>query len=359
MSEVEGVKLNEVYDTSDEDAAARRQFASQCLHDDPQKKYVIKVLRTDLSEEEHTKGIVDLAIEANFLETISHPNIITMRSMANSDPYENRFFVILDRLTMTLERKMNSWRGLVSDHAGVWMGPCCGYCFSDKDVLYRLWMERIIVARDICSAVYYLHMNDIVYRDLKPDNVGFNSEGKAMIFDFGLAKRLEPMDKTDDGLYRMTGNTGSLRYMAPEVANCLPYDTRVDAYSFGILFWQICSLTTPFAGYTTKTHAEYVLRQGRRPKPDPTWPLTWTELMESCWSSDVNDRPDFDYIVRILDEEVAQMTEEEGVVPTRASDIRAKKRRKKVKKGGSRLDVDTRLSTGEDVSVKRFDVNVV
>ncbi len=179
------------------------------------------------------------------------------------------------------------------------------------------------------------------------------------IFDFGLAKRLDPMDKTDDGLYRMTGNTGSLRYMAPEVADCLPYDLRVDAYSFGILFWQICSLTTPYAGFSTKMHAEKVLRQGYRPKPDSTWPLTWTELMETCWSSDVASRPNFDYIVRVLDEQVDQMTQEEGVVPSRASDIRAKKKRHKAKRGESRLDLDTRLASGEDVSVKRFDVNVI
>ena len=189
--------------------------------------------------------------------------------------------------------------------------------------------------------------------------MGFNSEGQLKIFDFGLAKRLDPMDKTDDGLYRMTGNTGSLRYMAPEVADCLPYDLRVDAYSFGILFWQICSLTTPYAGFSTKMHAEKVLRQGYRPKPDSTWPLTWTELMETCWSSNVASRPDFEYIVRVLDEQVTQMTQEEGVVPSRASDIRAKKKRHKAKRGESRLDLDTRLASGEDVSVKRFDVNVV
>ena len=166
VSEVQGVKINEVYDTSDEDAAVRRQFAETCQVDDPNNRYVIKVLRTDLSEEEHTKGIVDLAVEANFLETISHPNIISMRAMANSDPYENRFFVILDLLNMTLEKKMNFWRKQVGEYAGVWMGLCCGYCFANKQGLYRLWMERIMVSRDIANAIYYLHRNDIVYRDL-------------------------------------------------------------------------------------------------------------------------------------------------------------------------------------------------
>ena len=198
-----------------------------------------------------------------------------------------------------------------------------------------------------------------LFESKKPDNVGFNTDGDVKIFDFGLAKRLEPMDKTDIGLYRMTGNTGSLRYMAPEVANCEPYDKRVDAYSFGILFWQICSLTTPYAGYSTKMHAEKVVRQGDRPPLDSTWPLTWTTLMKECWSTDTFARPDFDKIVSILDEEVSQMVHEEGVVPTRTSDIRAKRRKEKVKKGESRLDLDTRIASSEDVGVKRYDVNVV
>jgi serine/threonine protein kinase len=52
----------------------------------------------------------------------------------------------------------------------------------------------------------------------KPDNVGFDAAGEVKIFDFGLAKRLDPEDKTDTELYLLTGNTGSLRYMAPEGA---------------------------------------------------------------------------------------------------------------------------------------------
>lgn len=166
VSEVQGIKLDEVNDTSDEDAALRMRFATTCREDVPNNLYVIKVLRTDLSEDEYTKGIVDLAIEANFLETLSHPNIITMRAMANSDPYESRFFVILDRLVMTLERKMNFWRKEVGKNVGFWMGPCFGYCCAKKHALYRLWMERIMVCRDIANAISYLHSQDIVYRDL-------------------------------------------------------------------------------------------------------------------------------------------------------------------------------------------------
>jgi serine/threonine protein kinase len=185
VSEVQGIKLDEVNDTSDEDAAVRGRFAATCREGDPNNLYVIKVLRTDLSEDEHTKGIVDLAIEANFLETLSHPNIITMRAMANSDPYESRFFIILDRLVVTLERKMNLWRKEVGANVGVWMGPCFGYCCAKKHALYRLWMERIMVCRDISKAIYYLHSQDIVYRDL----VSYSFRTRVSVFSMELIFR--------------------------------------------------------------------------------------------------------------------------------------------------------------------------
>lgn len=80
-------------------------------------------------------------------------------------------------------------------------------------MLHRIWIERFTVARDIASALEYLHGQDIVYRDLKPDNIGFNAEGQLKMFDFGLAKKITNADKSDDDLYQLTGNTGSLRYM--------------------------------------------------------------------------------------------------------------------------------------------------
>jgi serine/threonine protein kinase len=45
-------------------------------------------------------------------------------------------------------------------------------------------------------------------RDLKPDNLGFNASNETKLFDFGLAKRLEPSIQTDNDLYLLTGNTG-------------------------------------------------------------------------------------------------------------------------------------------------------
>lgn len=79
------------------------------------------------------------------------------------------------------------------------------------------WIERITIAHDLATAFKYLHGMQILYRDLKPDNIGFDVRGDVKIFDFGLARQL-PRGRLADGTYRMTGDTGSPRYMAPEVA---------------------------------------------------------------------------------------------------------------------------------------------
>lgn len=109
----------------------------------------------------------------------------------------------------TLDNKLKIWRKDVGINQGMWLGPCIGYCCSRDHVLHRIWMERFTVARDIASAMQYLHCQDIVYRDLKPDNIGFDSEGVLKMFDFGLAKRVTSADKTDGDLYNLTGNTGT------------------------------------------------------------------------------------------------------------------------------------------------------
>jgi len=356
VSEINGIKLDDVYDTSDEETKLRKDFTLKCRGQSPNNRFVVKTLRTDLPDEEHTKGVVDLAIEAEFLSHLAHPNIITMRATANSDPYESKYFVLLDRLVITLERKMNFWRTEVHQNMGVWMGPC-GYCCAKKHILHRLWMERLMVARDIAKAIEYLHAQGICYRDLKPDNVGFDNSGEVKLFDFGLAKRIDPEDKVDNGLYHLTGNTGSLRYMAPEVALCEPYNLKVDAYSFGILFWQMCALTTPYLGYSTKMHADRVIREGYRPKPDKSWPRTWSHLMKTCWSSDISKRPEFAYIVRVLDDEVADLLRDEGAG---MGSIKAKKKTKKAAPDSTRLDVDTRISTPvSGPGVRNTEANIV
>ena len=82
---------------------------------------------------------------------------------------------------------------------------------------------------------------------MKPQNTGFTKDGQLKIFDFGLMacvrKRGQPTDA-----YNMSGGTGTLIYMAPEVALSKPYSEKVDIYSFGVILWQLASGVASFAG---------------------------------------------------------------------------------------------------------------
>lgn len=168
--EIYGMELDEIYDGDDvELAAARLELATDAaerrtLHGHP--PYVLKTLRQDLTEEEHTKGVVDLAVEAEFLGELTHAHILPLVGMAHGDAMRPNFFVLLPRLAVTLERKFNYWRRIVSDNAGVYV-PVWGYCCAKSAALRVLWKERHVVMRSVAAAVAYLHSRGIMYRDLK------------------------------------------------------------------------------------------------------------------------------------------------------------------------------------------------
>jgi serine/threonine protein kinase len=120
----------------------------------------------------------------------------------------------------------------------------------------------------------------------------------------GLAKEMRAEDLVSDDLYDMSGNTGSLRYMAPEVAKRLPYNHTVDVYSFAILMWQMFSLEQPFENYDVNKHSELVVHGSDRPKMDAkNWSSDLCSLMADSWSANIAQRPDFEYVAGILKRE--------------------------------------------------------
>lgn len=108
------------------------------------------------------------------------------------------------------------------------------------------------------------------------------------LFDFGLARELtSALTPSPDGTYMLTEMTGSPRYMAPEVALGMPYNLTCDVYSFGLLLWQMMTLTTPFELYTTKMMRERVWGGiEKRPFLGPGI-KSLHSLLESCWTSDL------------------------------------------------------------------------
>ena len=90
---------------------------------------------------------------------------------------------------------------------------------------------------------------------------------------------------------QMSGMAGSKRFMSPEVCKGLPYNEKVDVYSFGIVLWELCTLRKPFAGMSVDDHYHEVIVGGLRPPLDPRWPAGLQRLLRACWHEDPDQRP--------------------------------------------------------------------
>jgi len=149
------------------------------------------------------------------------------------------------------------------------------------------YVEVLQMAKDLANAIDYIHREIdpacmIIHRDLKPENLGLAADGRLKLFDFGLCrcvKKRTPQMQT----YEMTGNTGSLRYMAPEVVLDLPYNETVDAFSFGIVVWTIACNKLPFRGFDRAKHRAAVVLGGGRPKV-PSYTISLSPVCSMEWN---------------------------------------------------------------------------
>lgn len=272
--------------------------------------FAVKYLKRKVMVNQHEfeLGAADLAIEANFLATLKHPTIVTLHGVTAGSVETNvasgkecGFFIVIDRLYDTLERRIEKWKEESEKNSG---GMMYRLSHDFREKRKAALDERLKAAYEIADVMQYLHSQNIVFRDLKPDNIGYDKEGKLKLFDFGLAKELKPGSEGADGKYKMTGNTGSRRYMAPEVAKEISYDLTVDVYSFGILLWELCSMDKPFHAFSSGKHMQQVVMGGERPRldtPSTSWlPMNLQWLLKKCWSAFPVSRPSFEGIKSTL-----------------------------------------------------------
>lgn len=147
------------FERQDSDKDVVRGSRSDSLDSNPEKTFVIKTVRKDLPLKDEACGRVDLAIEAQFLKTLEHPNIVSLHGVGEN-PGDRSFFIVLERIDRTLEVELDTWLICQQRMKSSMMNdlmPKKMYKENVQDFLNH----RIAVALQLASATAYLHKKNV------------------------------------------------------------------------------------------------------------------------------------------------------------------------------------------------------
>jgi serine/threonine protein kinase len=174
--------------------------------------------------------------EARAVAALNHPNIVTLHSVEEAAPSTSSGQAV-QFITMELVEGKTLTQLLPKD----------GFPL-------RRMLE---IAIPLADAVSRAHRAGITHRDLKPDNIMFDTEGRLRVLDFGLAKLQDPSGPAGDTqAATVTSDTaagrvlGTVAYMSPEQAEGKNVDARTDVFSLGTILYEMTTGERPFRGDT-------------------------------------------------------------------------------------------------------------
>ncbi|CAG9463160.1 unnamed protein product [Pedinophyceae sp. YPF-701] len=314
------------------------------------------------------RAFKDFIAEVQLLRKLAHRNIVSFCGIGTVEEEPSRHGSGLER-TETAQEKLQramSGAGDVKEAGEVFLAQefCAGGALRDvlgeqmstlNGVLYK-WDTGLRWILDIARGLQYLHNANpqVIHRDMKMENVLLTNHHysdpscRAKIADFGLSRLVEQRNErvradlskfeeqerkkpTDLASYRrsmtmrqaqivpgtkstkdvyvpqdLTGGTGSLMYMAPEVQRGEKYNEKADVFSFAMIMYEILTIQLQVImvpGGTPEDierHATLVA-EGYRPKIPEKWPAPVAALVQQCWADNPADRPSMSTVVEKLE----------------------------------------------------------
>ncbi|MGI8661281.1 MAG: protein kinase domain-containing protein, partial [Thermoleophilaceae bacterium] len=226
-----GTLLNERFRLDEKIGAGGMSTVYRAFDPTLERWVAIKLMHRDLSEE--ADQLERFRREARAVARLSHPHVVTVIDFGEDGgtPY-----IVLEYVEgETLKDRIGRLGRLPVDDA----------------IAYA-----IEIGRGLSAA----HAERLVHRDVKPQNVLIDVEGRAKVTDFGIARSLEAAGLTAEG--RVLGTTD---YVAPEQALGQEVTEQSDVYSLGVVLYEMLTGEVPFTG---STQVAVAMAHVRGPLPD-------------------------------------------------------------------------------------------
>ncbi|XP_047382777.1 tyrosine-protein kinase SYK isoform X2 [Sciurus carolinensis] len=229
-----------------------------------QMKKVVKTVAVKILKNEANDPALkdELLAEANVMQQLDNPYIVRMIGICEAE----------------------SWM-LVMEMAE--LGPLNKYLQQNRHVKDKNIIELV---HQVSMGMKYLEECNFVHRDLAARNVLLVTQHYAKISDFGLSKAL----RADENYYKaQTHGKWPVKWYAPECINYYKFSSKSDVWSFGVLMWEAFSYgQKPYRGMKG-SEVTTMLEKGERMGCPPGCPREMYDLMNLCWTYEVEKRPAF------------------------------------------------------------------
>lgn len=224
------------------------------------RRVALKVLPQEVAADPERRARFER--EARAVAALSHPNIVTVYSVEETGGVHFITMELVDGATLTR------------------MLPKRGFALN----------EFLRIAIQLANAVSCAHRAGIIYRDLKPDNIMIDGDGRLRVLDFGISKMHDAPNSEETLAATANVDTeegrllGTVAYMSPEQAEGRTVDVRSDVFSVGTILYEMATGKRPFAGDTSMSTIGSILRDDPFPVTDlePSLPSDLGRILRRC-----------------------------------------------------------------------------
>ncbi len=196
----------------------------------------IKVLKRELSRNE--EFVNRFKLEAQAAARLSHPNIVNVFDVVDDGDFHYIVMELIEGITL---KSYIAKKGFLEVK------------------------ESIGIAIQVAQGMWAAHQQNIIHRDIKPQNIMISKDGKVKVADFGIARASFSDSQDSDAI-------GSVHYVSPEQATGGPVDARSDIYSLGITMFEMVTGRLPFDGENTASvtmaHLKSPMASPKESNPD-------------------------------------------------------------------------------------------